>query len=91
MRSPQPRCYEAAYSFALPAALALAQRAFASCDSRALAAALTLRLAFLTGLGAAAMALFPFTLAQRAFCAAAIFFLAAALIVFLLAGAEGFV
>ena len=88
--SPQPRCDEADYSLVFPAALALAHLALASCDSFTLAAALTLRLAFLTGLGAVATALFTFTLAHRAVCAAEIFFLAAALIFFLPAGAEGF-
>lgn len=65
------------YSFDLPAALAFAQRFFAIAESFALAAALILRLAFLTGFAADFR---PFTFAHRARCAAAIFRLPAVLI-----------
>lgn len=65
------------YSLDLPAALALAQRFFAAAEIFALAAALILRLAFLTVF---ATGFVPFTFAHLAFCAAAILALPAALI-----------
>jgi hypothetical protein len=57
--------------------LALAQRFFAEADILALAAALIVRLAFLTGF---ADGFVPLIFAHRAFCAAAILALPAALI-----------
>ena len=51
------------YSFVFPAPFTLAQRAFAACESLAFAAALILRLAFLTG--AAAVTGLPAALALR--------------------------
>ena len=66
-----------AYSLFLPAALALAQRAFADADIFALAALLILRLAVLTAFNDGFL---PFTFAQRDLAAAAIFALTAALI-----------
>jgi hypothetical protein len=74
------------YNFDLPAALALAHRFFAAADILALAAALILRLAFLTGF---AEEDFPLTFAHRAFCAAMILALPAALIFRLFFGAAG--
>jgi hypothetical protein len=65
------------YSFVLPAALAFAQRFLAAAEIFALAAALILRLTFLTGF---ADNFLPFIFAHRAFCAAAILALPAALI-----------
>jgi hypothetical protein len=58
----------------LSAALAFAQRFFAAAEILALAAALILRLTFLTGF---TDSLFPFTFDHLAFCAVAIFPLAA--------------
>ena len=74
----------ASYSVFFPAALAFFQRALAAAAIFALAAALILRLAFLTGLAADFR---PLTFAHRAFCAAAIFRLPAALIFRRLRGA----
>src|SRR5208282_3931322 len=65
------------YNVFLPAALAFFQRALAAAEIFAFAAALILRLAFLTGFAADFR---PFALAHLARCAAAIFRLPAALI-----------
>ena len=65
------------YSLLFPAALAFAQRFFAAAEIFALAAALILRLAFLTGFTADFR---PLTFAHLARCPAAIFRLPAALI-----------
>src|ERR1017187_6311088 len=69
-------CSEMDYSDFFPAALALAQRAFAAAEILALAAALI----FLFFAGALATGFAPLTFAHRAFCAAAILARPAALI-----------
>jgi hypothetical protein len=73
------------YKVFLPAAFALAQRAFAAAAILALAAALIVRLTILLAPGFASDLTFPF--AHRAFCAAAIASLPAALMRFFLRGA----
>ncbi|HUA37634.1 MAG TPA: hypothetical protein VMA35_04450 [Candidatus Sulfopaludibacter sp.] len=73
------------YSLFFPAAFALAHLNFAALAIFALAAALILRLAFLTGFEADFR---PLAFAQRALCAAAILFLPTALIFLRLLGAD---
>jgi len=74
----------ASYNFDFPAALTFFHRAFAIAESFALAAALIVRLTFLTGFTAD---FFPFKFAQRFFAAALILALPAVLIFRLFFGA----